>query len=213
MQIPTGNYNIISIMTETFVIFVVIGILLYIMNRRSKSFRAVDPRNMRISITNIAFILLLIAILGPAYLNVYPRTGFYPAIVVFAMSWQISGYNLNIFLFGPDFLLVAFLLMFLKFVFIYQLFKYYNHATTKNRVVTVGIISELQLTLIGLVVIPLAARTPGLAVVLSIPIPVLLLIGLLVLKFIPAPPLLGDWEELEKPEEWWEEDDAKKQVP
>jgi hypothetical protein len=211
MQItPVGYYGIISIMTEIFLIFTIIGILLYTMNKRSKSFRAVDPRNMRMSTTYIAFILLLIAILAPAYLNVYPQLGFYPEIMVFAMSWQISGNNLTIFMFDPASLLLAFLLMFLKFVFIYQLFKYYYHATTKSRVVTVGIISELQLTLFGLVMVPFTINTPGLAVMLSIPLPLLLLTGLLVLKLIPAPPLLGDWEELEKPKEWWEDKDVKR---
>jgi hypothetical protein len=83
--------------------------------------------------------------------------------------------------------------------------------TTKKRVIIVGIFSELQLTLIGLAIVPLAIGTAGLAVMLSIPIPLLLLTGLLVLKFIPAPPLLGDWDELEKPKEWWEGNDDKRE--
>ncbi|MDH4214056.1 MAG: hypothetical protein OEV85_09060 [Candidatus Thorarchaeota archaeon] len=201
---PVGYYNIISIITETFVVFIIIGTLLIIMNRRSRSFKAVDLKNMRMNITNIVFILLLIAILSPASLNIYPRTGFYPSVTIFAMSWQISDSTPNIFMFGPEFLLIAFLFLFMKFVFIYQLFKYYYHMTTKNRVIIVGIISEFQLTLIGLAIIPLAFGTPSLAVMFSLPIPVLLLTGLLMLKFIPAPPLLGGWEELEKPKEWWD---------
>jgi len=213
MQIPTGNYNIVSIMTETFVIFAVICILLYIMNRRSKSFSAVDPRNMRMSTTNIVLLLLLIAILSPAYLNVYPRTGFYPSITIFAMSWQFADYPFSNFMFGPEFLLATSLFMFLKFVFIYQLFKYYYHMTTKNRVIIVGIFSELELTLIGLAIIPLTVMIPSLAVMFSLPIPVLFLTGLLMLKFIPAPPLLGDWDELEKPKEWWEGNDGKRELP
>jgi hypothetical protein len=202
---PIGNYQIVTIMTEAFLIAAIIGTLLYIMNRRSKSFQAINPKSMKLSTTRIALILLMIAILGPAYLNVYPRTGFYPSMAVFAMSWQMQDFVTSILFFGPDFLLVAALLMFLKFVFVYQIFKYYYRATTKNRVIAIGVISELQLTILGLAVIPLTFRTPGLSIMLSIPIPVLLLTGLLMLKFVPVPPLLGDWGELEKPKEWWNE--------
>jgi len=210
---PPGNYNVVPLMTETFVVFVFIGSFLYIINRRSKSFSAVNQKNMRMSTTNIALVLLMIAILSPAYLDIYPRTGFYPSIAIFAMSWQISDYPLNIFMFGPELFLVAFPFMFLKFVFIYLLIKYYFHMTTRNRVIIVGIFGEVQLTLIGLAIIPLAIRTTGLAVMFSLPIPILLLAGLLVLKFIPAPPLLGDWDELEKPKEWWDGNDEKSEMP
>jgi hypothetical protein len=210
---PPETYIAVSIITETFAVFAVIGILLYIMNRRSRSFSAVDPRNMRMRTTNIVLLLLLIAVLSPAYLNVYPRTGFSPSITVLSMSWQFADYPFSIFMFGPEFFLAGSLFMFLKFVFIYQLFKYYFHMTTKNRVIIVGIFSELELTLIGLAIAPLAGGTTGPAVVFSLPIPILLLAGVLVLKFIPAPPFLGDWDELEKPKEWWEGNDDKREMP
>jgi hypothetical protein len=210
---PPGIYSVIEIITETFAVFAVIGVFLYILNRRSRSFSAIDPRNMRMSTTNIVLLLLLIAVLGPAYMNVYPRTGYSPSIVVLAMSWQFADFPFAIFMFGPEYFLVSSLFMFLKFVFVYQLFKYYFHKTTKNRVIIVGIFSELELTLIGLAIAPLAGGTTGPAVVFSLPMPILLLAGVLVLKFIPAPPFLGDWDELEKPKEWWEGNDDKSELP
>ena len=167
---PTLNYGLISLFEEGFLIIVIMGILLYVMTRRSKSFRVIDLSNMRISPSQISLILLLIAILCPAYLNMYPISVTDFEFNILSMSWQIVQFNPINIQFGPYFLLTSLVFMFVKFIFVYQVFKYYYGNTTETRVIIVGLIGESQLTLFSIVMLPFVFNTPGLGMAFPIPI-------------------------------------------
>ncbi len=208
IDVPSAlNNGAISLLGEIFLIVVIVGGLLHLMNRRSRSFREIDLSKVKLSPTHISLLLLLIAILSPAYLNIFPGdiSGF--SIGMFSMSWQIAVSNTLFILFGPDFLVLSLILMCMKIVFVYQVFKFYYGETTKTRVIIAGIFGEIQLLLIGLATLPFILATPNVGVAFPIPLPILLLTGLLALKFLPPPPVQGDWKDLEKPEEWWEKQD------
>ena len=204
---PSLNNGLISLLEEGFLIIAIIGILLYIMTRRSRLFRAIDLSNMRISPIQISLILLLIAILCPAYLSIYPISVTDFEFNIFSMSWQIGQFNPINIQFGLYSLLVGLVFMFVKFIFIYQVFKYYYGETTQTRVIIFGLIGELQLMLFTMVMLPFVTATPGVSMAFPIPLPILLFSGFLILNVIPIPLPLEDWEELERFEDWWEKED------
>jgi hypothetical protein len=203
---PTLNNGIISLLEEGFLIVALIGIFLYIMARKSRSFRAIDVSSMKINPTRISLVLLLIAILCPAYLTIFSQGVTYPSIGLFSMSWQIGSFNPISIQFGPYFLLMSLLLMFMRIVFVYYIFKYYYGETTQTRVIIAGLIGELQPLLIGMATLPFVLATPGLGMAFPVPLPVLLFTGLLAMNILPVPPIQGDWKELEEQEDWWEKE-------
>ncbi|MCK5264062.1 MAG: hypothetical protein KAR03_00510, partial [Candidatus Thorarchaeota archaeon] len=104
------------------------------------------------------------------------------------------------------FFLVGLPFMFLRLVFVYNIYKYYLGATTRKRVVITGILAELQFALISLAIIPFGLSSPGIAAILSIPIPILLIVGLLMLRYIPKPKGISEWTELDEDKDWWDKE-------
>ena len=122
------------------------------------------------------------------------------------MSWQIIWLSFESFMFSFIILIVFIPFMFLRLVFVYQVYKYYLGIASRKRVVTVGILAELQFALISLAIIPFGLSSPGLAAILSIPIPILLIVGLLMLRYIPKPKGISEWTELDEDKDWWDKE-------
>ncbi len=153
---------------------------------------------MKPSLTVLIVSLLLIALFGPSNLNMYLELG---QIYLVGMSWELGSFMLSF-----TFFLVGLPFMFLRLVFVYQVYKYYLGTTSRKRVVITGILGELQFPLISLLLVPICLLNPGLAVIISIPIPILLIAGLLVLRYIPKPKGTSEWTELDEDKDWWDKE-------
>jgi hypothetical protein len=118
----------------------------------------------------------------------------------------------NLFLYDFMFSFVFFLMsipfMFLRLVLVYYVFKYYLGTTERQRVLIIGVLSEMILPVIGLLIIPIGMTDPYIAVMLSIPIPILLFAGFLVMKLIPRPQSSSDWTGTDEGKDWWEKEES-----
>ncbi len=197
-DIPPSTPIIVPLVTDIFLFIVLIGLLTYILHRQSRSQKNLDTSSMKPSLTVLIVSLLLIALFGPSNLNMYLELG---QIYLVGMSWELGSFMLSF-----TFFLVGLPFMFLRLVFVYQVYKYYLGTTSRKRVVITGILGELQFPLISLLLVPICLLNPGLAVIISIPIPILLIAGLLVLRYIPKPKGTSEWTELDEDKDWWDKE-------
>ncbi len=195
-DIPPSTPGVVPLITDIFLFIVLIGLFTYILHRQSQSQKYLDTSSMKPSLTVLIVSLLLIALFGPSNLNMYLELG---QIYLVGMSWELGSFMLSF-----TFFLVGLPFMFLRLVFVYQVYKYYLGTTSRKRVVITGILGELQFPLISLLLVPICLLNPGLAVIISIPIPILLIAGLLVLRYIPKPKGTSEWTELDEDKDWWD---------
>ncbi|MHA2065538.1 MAG: hypothetical protein ACXABY_14280 [Candidatus Thorarchaeota archaeon] len=128
---------------------------------------------------------------------------------ILAMSWLVNIESDNIY-FRPDsmMLFATLAFSFMRFVFLYMVWRAYQGKTTQKRVIRVGIAMELCFTLlyylpliISILLIPMWSTSLQLA----IPFPILLLAGWIVLKLRPPSETFSSWVESEQAEPWWDE--------
>ena len=85
---------------------------------------------------------------------------------------------------------------FLRFYYVYQMKLLYDGKITQRRALEFGLLSECPLLLFGIVTsLPLLFIPGYLYAFMPIPIPELLLIGLIFMKVIPPPEELLSWIE------------------
>ena len=206
--LPSSPIGLNLVVTDFFLFFAVIGIFIYVLHRQSRSKKDLDISSMKPNLTILIASLLIVAIFAPSNLNLYPEldSDYFTHLV--GMSWDITGLSFGSMIFSFGFFLVALPFMFLRFVFVYQVYKYYLGTTTRKRVIIAGVLGELQFALISLAIIPFGMSSEYLAAIISIPIPILLLVGLAILRFVPQPDRISEWTELEKDKDWWEKDEG-----
>ncbi|MGY5870916.1 MAG: hypothetical protein RTV72_01585 [Candidatus Thorarchaeota archaeon] len=210
MQITTDELPPITasqtlfVITDIFLFLVILGFFVYFLHRHSQSEKLPDTSSMKPSLTMLTSTLLLIALFGPSNLNIYPIPGHIASLYLIGMSWEIIALSLSDFVFSFAYFLVGLPFMFLRLVFVYQVYKYYLGGTSRKRVVITGILGELQLFLIGLAIIPVGLINPDIAVIISVPIPILLLAGLAMIRFYPRSQSVSEWTDLDEGKEWWE---------
>ncbi|MCK5265317.1 MAG: hypothetical protein KAR03_06885, partial [Candidatus Thorarchaeota archaeon] len=176
-DIPPSTPIIDPLVMDVFLFIVLIGLFTYILQRQSRSQKNLNTSSMKPSLTVLIVSLLLITLFGPSNLNIYLELG---RIYLIGMSWELGSFMLSF-----TFFLVGLPFMFFRLVFVYQVYKYYLGTTSRKRVVITGILGELQFPIISLLMIPICLSNPNLAVIISIPIPILLIAGLLMLRYIP----------------------------
>ena len=204
--LPSAQPGIIEILaTDFFLFFVVVGVFIYALHRRSQTQKDLDISSMKLNLTALTTILLLIAMFAPSNLNFYPEPGTSDFTHLIAMSWDVVGFSIRGAMVGFVYFLVGLPFMFLRLVFVYQVYKYYLGITTRKRVVIAGILGEVQFALISLALLPVCYINPNLAAIISIPIPILLLVGLMILRFVPRAARISEWTELED-KDWWEKE-------
>jgi hypothetical protein len=205
---PPGP-SIASFMLELLIIGTIIAAAVYLIHRHDKSRpeEVQEVEGPRIKPWMITTIMFILAFFGPISLNIYPEIGPFDSgrIYIFSMTYQIlSLYTLDIVVFDLSIVMATLLLSFMRPVFVYQLSRYYKGKTTRGRTIVVGIISELQLTLItGLVML---GSSMAIEYMIAVPIPILLLLGIVSMWLVPVPELAVPWKELDGPKAWWEEE-------
>ena len=197
-DIPPSTPIIDPLVMDVFLFIVLIGLFTYILQRQSRSQKNLNTSSMKPSLTVLIVSLLLITLFGPSNLNIYLELG---RIYLIGMSWELGSFMLSF-----TFFLVGLPFMFFRLVFVYQVYKYYLGTTSRKRVVITGILGELQFPIISLLMIPICLSNPNLAVIISIPIPILLIAGLLMLRYIPKPKGISEWTELDEDKDWWDKE-------
>ena len=202
---PSSPIGLDLVVTDFFLFFTVIGIIIYFLHRQSLSKKDLDISSMKPNLTVLIASLLLVAIFAPSNLNLYPEMSSDSFTRLIGMSWDIVGLSFGSIMFSFIIFIVALPFMFLRLVFVYQIYKYYLGTTTRKRVVIAGILGEIQFALISIAIIPFGLSSEFIAVIISIPIPILLLVGLAILHFVPQSNRISEWTELED-KDWWDKE-------
>ena len=86
----------------------------------------------------------------------------------------------------------------LKFIFVFQIYRFYRGSSSKRTTLLVGIGAELLPFLMFLPTLIASNQIP-------IPIPILFLTGLVLIYLSPPVSESSSWEKLEEPKEWHSE--------
>jgi len=149
-------------------------------------------------------------VLSPIAMSVYDSGWGEITTSTIAMTWMMntSPWGLD-FRFDPFTLFASLPFTFLRIVFAIMMLRLYQGKTTRKRTVVIGIASELQLILIFYVPMLLTLLlfpTGYFSFQLILPIPILIGIGLIIMKLSP-PTEQTMWIEEEKSSSWWEKQD------
>ncbi|MFW9847685.1 MAG: hypothetical protein ACFFF4_01005 [Candidatus Thorarchaeota archaeon] len=172
-------------------------------NEQSKesSTRSISPVNV-VAIVGITAILAPLGIIFYSFPSSFSMAG---------MVWTYSngfGYfgGSSYFIVDPFMLIASLPFTFLRFVFIWMMYRLYRSKTTFKRAVVAGIAAELQLPVFYLIIsLPMLLYYPeGIFYMqFPIPIPVLILVAFLLTKRYPIPED-KQWIEREQVQQWWE---------
>ncbi len=159
--------------------------------------------------SSIILTLVIIMILAPMGLVFYfSGEGPFWYVQILAVSWfaNIEAYNFYIGL-HPFMMLQTLPFSFIRIGFVYMIWRAYRGKTTKSRAIRVGIGMELWFTLLYYLPYAMSLLLNPMwymALPLAIPIPILLLVGWIAIKFRPPSETLSSWVDEEQPEHWWE---------
>ncbi|MHA2020638.1 MAG: hypothetical protein ACW98J_07960 [Candidatus Thorarchaeota archaeon] len=203
---PTPGPPLSSLILEMMIVGAFIAAAVYMLHRYDQPTpeEAQDKASARVRPWMITTVLLILVFFGPISLNIYPGMGFMGDYVyIFSMTWQITDIaTMSLYMFDIPIVMMTFLLVFMRPVFVYQLSRYYKGKTSRGRTIAVGIISELQLTIItGLAMLVPAGAV---AFMIAVPIPFLLLLSFILMWLVPIPKTDVQWKELDEPKDWWD---------
>jgi len=201
--IPGGTLFI----ADAFIIVIITLVFISIIHRRSQSLKDREIGLMKPSLSVLISSLFIIALYAPAYINIYLNFGY---SFVVGMCWQIPSYGS--FYFSILNFIVGLPFMFFRIVFVYYIYKYYLRNATLKRVIIVGILSEVQFSLFGLVFLLNAIVNPYITIIFSVPIPILFIVGLLIIRTFPRPEGTSVWTKSKESNDWWEEEQKETSV-
>ncbi len=181
-------------------------------NTEQKPVRTISPQL-------VAVVATLIALFSPLALQIYDYgSSMFSDFSLIAMIWiyQSSQWMgpYGSLLIDPLMLFQSLPFTFLRFVFGYMLYRLYSGKSTQKRVLLTGIIMELFLPAFYLIpFLPMLIMNPGwFSIPVLLPIPILLLYGVVIVKGFP-PPQDKLWIETEKTEYWWEKSKETEEPP
>jgi hypothetical protein len=170
--------------------------------------KAVSTGRRKLSPRTIVAIMALVALFVPFAIQA-AITPWYSEIYLFAMIWQWqSGYWMPYMLFNPLMLIVMIPMAGLRLVFVGMIHRLYKVKTTRRRVGIIGIAAELQFVSIFyfpfiIMILLNPYYSPYFPIV--IPIPLLLVLGVILFKVSPPPGEPSVWRDDDKEGYWWEE--------
>ena len=127
-------------------------------------------------------ILAILAVLSPEAIQIYPGPEtpdiFLVAMWLNTISIILAGHGFNL-----SFFFVAIPITLLRLVFPLMMYRYYRSMTSRKRVLLAGVLVELPMLIFGY------------------PLLILLIVGLVILWFVPVPAGPAGWPEHEESEE------------
>jgi len=172
---------------------------------------AKSPQGLEQDTFKITLILTFVALLAPAGVMMYSFGTFWFQFQVYAMIWMvvIDTYGIN-WMIDPSTIFMMLPMTFLRAVFIVMVLRAYQGKTTRKRAALTGVGAELQLPFIYYGVILLlfiiTPSYPGGSFMTVLPIPLLLALGIIIMRIRPPPGEPTKWKDDDRQGYWWEEE-------
>ncbi|MHA1960500.1 MAG: hypothetical protein ACW99U_09725 [Candidatus Thorarchaeota archaeon] len=154
-----------------------------------------DPSLKRVIARVAPAVLLIIAMTAPVSINVYLNPERLPLVYVMGLWWMSIGLSLTDVLIEPMLLLGGIPLAIPRLAFVYMVHRFLMGQTTSKRVVLVGLLSELPIPILALIADLFQLLNASQEFMVFIPMPFLLIVGLLIIWFIPPLPREKSWIE------------------
>ena len=158
----------------------------------------------------VGALMLILAILSP-----FAVLGYSDFFNIQSLFWMLDisqhGFNLVIIPLGAIFTMFPFLLI--RSALPYQMVRYYHGKTTRTRTAVVAILSESPFLAVYVLQLTFSLIFGGMMFGISLPFPITIIIGLLLLWRKPIPKVTVPWDGTEKPRQWWDESSNVEQEP
>ncbi|MFW9931045.1 MAG: hypothetical protein ACFFDR_00100 [Candidatus Thorarchaeota archaeon] len=163
----------------------------------------------------VAAIMLFVAVIGPIA-AMYMAYEWSTQFQIVASLWAIYYYSDPFFYeygsnftfsFTPYIFFSTLPVVFIRYVFVFMMYRYFSGKTTRKRAIITGVASEIQLPALYLILmIPSFLFTPPggyFFFPLIFPVPVLFVVGYAIIRFRP-PPEDETWIDKEVAKQWWD---------
>ena len=150
-------------------------------------------------------LMLVLAVLAPFAVMSYSSYSY--SFIIQSLFWMIrldsSGFYFETIPPGAVFTMFPFLLI--RLALPYQMYRYYHGRTTRTRTAAVAILSELPFIAIIILQFVFSLIFGGMMFVISLPFPIMMIVGVLILWRKPISEVIVPWEGVDKPTPWWED--------
>jgi hypothetical protein len=166
----------------------------------------------------VGLLMGVVALVAPYGFTYYPSFRF-PEVNIFAVMWMLwvstTGWYFEVtnylvlpleFLF--QLMMIIFYLIGIRILFAYQTMRYFQGKTTRKRLIILGVIAELPMAALLLmdtlqfIILTILGVDVYIGSTYPIPIPCMLVIGILLLRYFPAPGE-SDWDLKRETRKWW----------
>jgi hypothetical protein len=155
--------------------------------------------------TIVGIVMALVALVAPLAFFFSGYDGLYISLIAILWSFTSSSYYTQLVIADIFTLGMSMPFGFLRLAYAYQMFRLYNGRTTKKRTLTLGIVSELPLAILFIPYLIMWLLNPLSPLALAAPTLILLIVGILIVKFKPPPKPPETWVEISEKKSWWEE--------
>ncbi|MHA2351700.1 MAG: hypothetical protein ACXABX_01100 [Candidatus Thorarchaeota archaeon] len=158
-------------------------------------------------------LMLVLAVLAPFAVMSYSSYSY--SFIIQSLFWMTrldsSGFYFETIPLYAVFTMFPFLLI--RLTLPYQMFRYYHGRTTRTRTAAVAIISELPFIAVMILQFVFSLILGGMMFVVSLPFPIMMIVGFLLLWRFPVSEVTVPWEGADEPTPWWEEKPQEKTEP
>jgi hypothetical protein len=176
---------LLNILIVTFVGYLVV----YWIHERKVASSLHDLKAGKLDVRMVTILLALTALVGPYSVNIYPHEVYGWLLYLTRMTWTMVNMNFWDIIIDPVGFIVGLPFTCMRLVFVYQMHRYLLGRTTQKRTIIVGILSELQTVIMIFPVFTILSLLGTFELVsgfLFFPIPVLLLVGLVIIRVVPV---------------------------
>ena len=153
--------------------------------------------------TVVGILMALVALLTPIGFFASGYDGLYISLI--AILWSFSSSSFSTILVTADIttLIMSMPFGFLRLAYAYQMVRLYKGRTTKKRTLTLGIVSELPFMILFIPFVIIWLLDQHGSVALGGPTLILLIVGILIVRFRPPPESPETWAEISEEKSWW----------
>ncbi len=156
--------------------------------------------------TIVGTVMALVALLAPIAFGFSGYDGLHLSVIAVLWAFTSSPYFTHLEIMNIFTLITMMPFGFLRLAYAYQMVRLYKGRTTKKRTLTLGIVSELPFVMLFILYLILWFLNPYGPMGLAGPTLILLIVGLLIIRFRPPPESPEIWEEMSVEKSWWMEE-------
>jgi hypothetical protein len=157
--------------------------------------------------TAVGIVLAVLALFAPLGFQGFTHyEGLTLSMIAVCWELYLSPYQSYLAIANPFMLIAMMPFGFLRLAFAYQMVRFYKDKTTRRRTFALGVVSEIPFMVLFLLNLIMMLLFPFGFTFLCGPTPILLIVGILIVRLKPPPEPPEIWEEMPEEKPWWVEE-------